>query len=194
MADVQRTRAAILALMADNVTGQISAQDLRDFIVTVMESEFVNPGDFWALPQAKYTTTDRSMRGRMLYSQYIGSDVSFMNVLFMERSTGYWMRADASDSAHNGGLLALATDSYASGVSTAQLLLEGIVYLSTLSTLFSRLIGRPIYLLSGVPGSVSTIMTTNSVVVVGWVMPSDNFGGSSIGKWYFRPDWAVKGT
>jgi hypothetical protein len=37
-------------------------------------------------------------------------------------------------------------------------------------------------------------MTTNSVVVVGWVMPSDNFGGSSIGKWYFRPDWAVKGT
>ena len=46
MADVQRTRAAILALMADNVTGQISAQDLRDFIVTVMESEFVNPGDF----------------------------------------------------------------------------------------------------------------------------------------------------
>jgi len=48
MSDTQRSRAAILSLLADNATGQISAQDLRDFVVTVMEEEFVNSGDFWA--------------------------------------------------------------------------------------------------------------------------------------------------
>ncbi len=63
MADTQRTRAAILSLFADNVTGQISCQDLRDFQVTVMESEFANPGDFWAKPQAKYSLTDKTARG-----------------------------------------------------------------------------------------------------------------------------------
>ena len=36
MADTQRTRAAILNLFGDNVTGQISAQDLRDYVVTIM--------------------------------------------------------------------------------------------------------------------------------------------------------------
>ena len=36
MADTQRTRAAILALFADNVTGQTSVQDLRDYVVTIM--------------------------------------------------------------------------------------------------------------------------------------------------------------
>ena len=47
MADTQRNRSAILTLFADNVTGQISPQDLRDFVVTVMEAEFAYTGDFW---------------------------------------------------------------------------------------------------------------------------------------------------
>ena len=34
MADTIRTRAAILALFADNFTGEISPQDLRDFVVS----------------------------------------------------------------------------------------------------------------------------------------------------------------
>jgi hypothetical protein len=193
MADTQRTRAAILALFADNVTGQISAQDLRDFQVTIMETEFANPGDFWAMPQAKYTLTDKSARGWIMYSQCMGSAVSFMNVLTLERSTGYWIRADASDSAHN-GVLGMAMDSYASDVSTAQVLMEGIVYHSAYSTIWSRLIGRPLYLMSGVPGSVSHTMTTNSTIIIGWIMPSDLHGTSASGKFYFKPDWSVKGT
>ena len=51
MADTGRSRAQILSLFSDNVTGQISAQDLRDWVVTVMEEEFANFGDFWAKPQ-----------------------------------------------------------------------------------------------------------------------------------------------
>ena len=36
MADTLRTRAQLLALLADNITGEISAQDLRDMLVSVM--------------------------------------------------------------------------------------------------------------------------------------------------------------
>lgn len=36
MADTQRTQAAILALFANNTSGDISPQDLRDFVVSVM--------------------------------------------------------------------------------------------------------------------------------------------------------------
>jgi hypothetical protein len=193
MADTQRTRAQILALFADNVTGQISAQDLRDWVATVMELEFANPGDFWSRPQPKYTLTDKTARGWILYSQYVGSDVSWRNMVYQDQSTGYWMRADVADSTKN-GVVGMAMDSYASDVSTAQILLEGCVYDSALSTVFSRLIGRPVYLDSGVPGSISVGITNNSVYIVGYVMGSDNHGGSAIGKFYFKPEWSVKGA
>lgn len=195
MADTQRTRAGILSLFADNVTGQISPQDLRDAIVTLMEEEFANPGDVWAWPQAKYTLTDKTARGAKLYSQYIGEDVSWMNVCVQDPSTGYWVRADAADSSLNGGLMGLAMDSYVSELSTATILLEGLVYDSSFSTVFSRKIGRPIYLDSGIPGSISAGAPTSSHVIIGYVTGSDNHGGSAIGKWYFKPaDWAVKGA
>jgi hypothetical protein len=194
MADTQRTRAQILALFADNVTGQISAQDLRDFTVTVMESEFVNAGDAFARPAVAYTTTDKSARGWKIYSQYIGSDCSFMNVLYQDNSTGYWKRACASGSVQN-GFVALAMDSYTSDTSTATLLLEGMVYNSIFSTTFSRLIGRPVFLASegANVGSITTTRPTLSYTL-GYIMASDNFGGSAIGKWYFKPQWQVVGA
>ena len=194
MADTQRTRAQILALFADNVTGQVSTQDLRDFVVTIMEEEFANGGDFWAQPQPKFTLTDKAARGNIIYSQYIGSAVSWMNVLYVDPSTGYWMRADVADSTKTGGMLGLAMDSYASDVSTAEILLEGEVYDSSFSTIFSELIGRPVFLDSGVPGSISAGITGNSVLVVGYITGSDDHGGSAIGKWYFKPEtWAARG-
>ena len=192
MADTQRTRAQILTLFADNVTGNISAQDLRDFVVTMMEEEFVNPGDFWAEPNVKITITDKSARGWKLYSQYVGSDCSFMNVLFMEASTGYWMRADVADSTMN-GYVGLAMDSYTSDTSTAIILMRGMVYNSDFSTTFSELHGRPVYLASGVVGSITTTVTT-SIYILGWIVHSDDHGGSAIGKWYFNPNWAVLGA
>ena len=200
MADTQRTKASLLSLSADNVTGQISPQDLRDFMVTVMDEEFVNPGDFWAKPQAKYTTTDKTARGYIQYSQYMESAVSWMNILVRDASTGYWMRADVADSGLNGGQLGLAMDSYTAGYSTAEVLIKGLVYDSTFSTVFSRKIGMPVYLDSGVPGSISIGPTDNSVKIIGYVAASDyvtasDGGGSAIGKWVFNPiDWAVKGS
>lgn len=194
MADVQRTRSQILALFADNNTGQISAQDLRDFVVTIMNSEFANGSDFWAGPQAKYNTTDKTGRGWMEYSQYFGSDCSFGNIMYLDTSTGYWMRANVSASAET-GLLGVAMDSYTSDYSTGIIMKQGIIYDSSFSTVFSELLGRPIYLDSGVPGSISVGETGNSVLVVGFICPSDNHGGSAIGKWYFLGPacWAVKG-
>lgn len=195
MADTQRTRTALLSLFADNVTGQVSCQDLRDYVVTVMNSEFANEGDFWSKPQAKYTLTDKTARGWKEYSQYIGSDCSFMNIMHQEASTGYWMRADVADSTKT-GRLGIAMDSYASDVSTATILMEGLIYDSSFSTVFSELIGRPVYLDSGVPGSISIGETANSVLIVGYIVNSDDAGGSAIGKWYFTGPacWAVKGS
>lgn len=193
MADVARTRAAILALFADNNTGQISEQDLRDFVVTVMPDAFVYADDFFVRPSSKFITTDASAKGWKLYSQYVGSDVSFANVLYQDQSTGYWMRANVSASAENKGLLGLAMNSYASDYSTAEILLEGVVYYSAFSTTFSRFIGKTLYLASGLPGSITTTVTT-SVRVVGIVMASEA-GESAIGKFYFKPDsWGVVGV
>jgi len=194
MSDTQRTRAAILALMDNNVTGQISAQDLRDYTVTVMEEEFANPGDFWKQPSAKKITTDASGKGWKDYSQTMNSACSFANVLAMD-SDGGWIRADAANSLYN-GLLALAMDSYAAGISTAELLRKGIVYYSAWSTLFSGYKGRPIYLDSGVAGSVSMAaagVPTYSQII-GWVETSDGLD-SAIGKFRFCPNnWAITGV
>lgn len=192
MADTQRTRAQILALFADNVTGQISAQDLRDWVVTVMEPEFSNPGDFWKKPSPKNTTTDKTARGWIDYSQTVGSDCSFMNVMFLNTS-GAWMRADVAVSTKT-GILGLAMNSYTSDTSTAQILRgDGVVYDSSFSATFNGFIGRPIYLASGSPGSITTTITTNSVLVLGFVGASDTLD-SNIGKWYFNPEWAVRGV
>ena len=191
MADIQRTRAQLLDLFADNVTGQISAQDFRDFMVTIMEPEFVNPGDFWAEPRTRDITTDQSARGWIQYSQTVGSDCSFMNVMFLNASNN-WQKANVSESTHN-GFLGLAMDSYTSGDATAQILMRGIVYNSSFSTVFSGKIGRPVYLESSIDGSISAGITTNSAYIVGWILGSDG-GESASGKWYFNPSpWAVKG-
>lgn len=193
MADTQRTRAQILALFADNVTGQISPQDLRDFVVTIMESEFANAGDFFAKPQAKFITTDKTAKGWKEYSQLILSACSFMNALCYDNSGGGWRLANISASVET-GIIALAMDSYAAGISTGVVLKEGIVYDSSFSTTFSRLLGRPIYLASGSPGSITTVITTNSVLILGAICASDDMGYSAIGKWYFKPEWAVRGV
>jgi len=191
MADVQKTRAQVLALFADNVTGQISAQDLRDWVVTMMETEFAYAGDFWKQPGTRETTTDATCRGWKDYSQVMNSACSFMNVLALD-SDGGWVRADVADSTLN-GITGLAVDSYASNASDAVVLRRGMVYYSLWSAMLSNYIGRPIYLDSGVPGSMSIGITTNSQYIVGWVEASDDAGTAS-GKWRFDPQWSIKGN
>ena len=87
----------------------------------------------------------------------------------------------------------MAMDSYAAGASNAQLLEEGLVYNSTFSATWSGNIGRPIYLQSGAAGSISITITTNSILVVGWLVGSDGSTIVATGKFYFKPEWAVRG-
>jgi len=53
MADTQRTLAALLALLADNTSGDISPQDLRDAVVTV----FANYADIRTTSSTNFTAT-----------------------------------------------------------------------------------------------------------------------------------------
>ena len=190
MADVQRTRAEIISTFADNVTGQISEQDLRDFVVTVMNAEFVNPGDFWNQPLTDELVTDKTTRGWHMYSQVMLSACSFGNLLYLTESNT-WGTADVADSAMNPAL-GVATDSYAAANSQAKILRKGLVYNSALSARFSGFIGRPLYLQSALDGSMSVTIGT-SVLVVG-VVEADGVGSVVSSKWRFDPEWSVKGS
>jgi len=191
MADTQQTRAAILTLFADNVTGQISAQDLRNFVVTIMEAEFAYPGDFWKQPAPGQITTDKTIRGWIDYSQIAGEDLSFGNVLYLNASN-VWKNAMVSDSTEN-PVMGVAGNSYTSNDSQCQILRKGLVYDSGLSARFSGFIGRPLYLQShGSYGSISVTITTNSVALVG-IVEGDAVSEITSSRWRFDPDWAVKG-
>ncbi|KKM77209.1 hypothetical protein LCGC14_1372420, partial [marine sediment metagenome] len=127
MADTQRTRAALITLFGDNVTGQISAQDLRDFLVTMMESpEFTNAGDFFNGPVAGGNTTDKTTRGFHLYSQTMHSDysASFGMPLAYNNVSGNWWPADLGDSTRNPAR-GIPADSYASGATDAKITFGG---------------------------------------------------------------------
>lgn len=192
MADTQRTRAAILALFADNVTGQISAQDLRDFVVTVMESEFVNPGDFWKQPSPANLTTDKTGKGWKIYSQIAGSDLSFLDIVTLNNS-GNWVRAYVSESALMPAL-AITLNSYASNASDVTLLQRGLVYDSSLSARFSGNIGKPVYLTSAFQGSISVTPNTFSEfsVIIGYVERHSDTASSAYLR--FDPQWSISGT
>ena len=180
MADVQRTRAAILALFADNVTGQISAQDLRDFVVTLMNSEFANEADFWAQPAPAYVTTDKTGRGWMEYSGTAGEALAFGNVLY-KTSVGYWKRADCNASTTLPGI-GMAMNSYASNAVDVQVLRRGLVYNSAWSVRWSEEIGKRVCLMSGFPGSLSTHVQV-SVQILGVYEAN--------GILRFDPSWVV---
>lgn len=201
MADTQRTRAALIALLADNVTGQISAQDLRDFLVTVMETEFVNPGDFFNEPMAGAITTDKTTRGFHLYSQTLHSNYSAsFGMPYALNGSGVWIPADLSISAAN-PVRGIAAESYASGATDMKILVKGIVYDAGLSRL-SGFQGKPVFLQSGgtsAHGSYDTTPGTSDSVtkgIIGYVMGSLTVTYPSIYKWHFdgTGNWAVAGV
>lgn len=201
MADTQRTRAALIALLADNTTGQISAQDLRDFLVTVMETpEFTNPGDFFNGPMVGGITTDKTTRGWHLYSQTLHSDysASFGMPLAYKAASGCWMPADLSRSAAN-PVRGIAANSYASGALDAQILIKGIIYDSGLSRL-SGYVGKPVFLQSAATVNSGSIDCTpgtsvSTIGIIGFVLGS-TVTTNSVYKWHFdgMGNWAVTGV
>ncbi len=202
MADTQRTRAALLALFADNVTGQISAQDLRDYLVTVMNTpEFDNEGDFFNGPMAGGITTDKTTRGFHIYSQTMHSDhsASFGMPLAYNQDSGNWIPADLSRS-EAGPARGIPTDSYASGAVDVKILMKGIIYDSGLSRL-SGFIGKPVFLQSAALSTSGSIDTTpgtsvSTVGILGYVIGSITVTYPSIYKWHFdgTGNWAVTGV
>ena len=190
MADTKRTRAALLALAADNVIGNMSLQDLRDFMVTVMPEEFQFEYDFWNKPLVSQHTSDKTVRGNILYSQLILSAVSFGRVCYLTASG--WAPASALTSAQN-QKLAVAANSYAVAESQAQMLERGLVYDSALSARFSGYIARHLFLVSGYEGSISITANTGSNKIVGHVELSV-WGDKTSGHWRFDPSWTISGT
>jgi hypothetical protein len=193
MADTPRTRAQLIALFADNVTGQISAQDLRDFLVTVMNAEFVNPGDFWKEPNHQQMTSD-TVRGWIDYSQLISEAVSFGNVL-TRGASGQWVLASGvigSAVSDKPLTLGIACDSYA--ISTfGNILRRGLIYHSAFSASFAAGIGWPVYLVSavggGAPGSI-TLNSQTSCIILGFVEPEQSTGlENDTNIWRFDPSY-----
>jgi hypothetical protein len=180
--------------MADNVTGNISPQDLRDMIVTIMEADFANPGDFWCEPGVANMVTDKIVKGWIDVSQIMLSEISFGRVCYMT-TAGKWAPASALTSGQN-NVLGVAADSYAAAESQAQILRRGLVYDSALSARFSDYVGRVLYLVSGLPGSISVTANTGSNRIIGFVEMSGASVAASTtsGHWRFDPTWAVSGV
>jgi len=186
MADTQRTRSAILTLFADNVTGQISAQDLRDFAITIMNGEFVNEGDFWAQPDATNTDTSDTGRGWKQYSQLITSYGSF-GLVMVKSATGDWHPGGASVSIDN-CVIGICMSNYVSNDTSGIILRKGMVYHSDMSTDFNGNNARPVYI-NSCSGFVSALAVDAALSkIVGYVVDDVN------GKWFFDPTWAVVGV
>ena len=191
MADTQRTRAAILALFADNVTGQISAQDLRDFLVTVMEAEFAYAGDFWKQPSPRQISTDRTGKGWIDYSQQCMSTCSFGNVMQMDGS-GAWIKASFNGDSLLITAIGIALESYTQVTSTAKILRRGVFYHSLMSAAWTGSIGRFFCVTSGHGGSMGRGLDTQSeTVICGWpeAMQSGNMPDTGIFR--FEPGWGI---
>jgi len=195
MANTQRTRTALLALMADNVTGQVSCQDLRDFMVTVMESEFFNPGDFWRQPDSQYITAE-GIKGWIEYSQLISEACSFGNLL-MRDTSGQWVLASGiiGSVVSKPVVLAIAAESYTASV-FGTILRRGLVYQSAFSASFADEIGGPVYVKSDVAGSITCTLAT-SAMAIGIVEPEQSTGlENDTNIWRFMPElaWGVMTT
>ncbi|MFV1975492.1 MAG: hypothetical protein ACC651_07060 [Candidatus Scalindua sp.] len=184
MADVQRSRSALLTLFANNVTGQISEQDLRDFLVTIMETEFVNPGDFWHKPDKDNITAD-SMKGWIEYSCIISEALSFCTPVCLKSTGDIWVQADVG-AASLYPAIGLAYSEYAASATDAKILRRGIIKNSALSTIFANYNGKPVYLLSiaSIASKVGVAATISQIL--GIVEDASN------GIFRFDPEWSVK--
>lgn len=203
MADTARNRADLIALFADNVTGQLSEQDLRDFLVTVMPAEFLYSYDQWVEPDAAQVTTDLTVRGWIQHSQTMHADCSAsFGMPLCLTSNGLWAPANVTDSTRNTGVFGIPADSYASGATSCEILRRGVVYHSALAARFAGYRAMAVYLQSAAStqdnnsASIDCQSATNvstpysRFLQLGYVLDSDT------GKWFFNPpaNWPVVGT
>lgn len=70
MADTVRTIAALQALLADNATGDISAQDVRDFLVSTYRPQIANGFRLTTESGVPVSTSDRTAQGTIYLTPY----------------------------------------------------------------------------------------------------------------------------
>ena len=193
MADTERTRTAVLALMADNVIGQISAQDVRDFIVSIMVAEFENPGDVFKEPMPSELSTDKTARGWIDYSQVMLSACSYGDALFLH-TDGTWGIALGSEASRM-PCAGLALGSYTAAATTAEVLRRGIICMTALSDRMVGMVGQPVYLQSKESGhfSITGPAGAGYSTIIGFVEPN-GINSSNTYKMRFDPSWAVTGA
>lgn len=76
MADTTRSLAALQTLLADNVGGDISAQDARDFLVSAYKPQTVNPGGRLTLTTGvPVTTSDVTAATSIYYTPYLHNGI-----------------------------------------------------------------------------------------------------------------------
>jgi len=192
MADTQRTRAALLALFADNVTGQISPQDLRDFAVTIQNGEFANVGDFWKQPDGAFITADRSGRGWIDYSVLISEACSFGDVLVRGASGAYALLSLPLEYSQI-TTVAMALDSYTAST-FGNVLRKGLAKCAACSVQWSEGIGKFMYADSGDAGKLSTcsggLMST--MYMIGYPeMQASDYTTKLTDVFRFDPGWAA---
>jgi hypothetical protein len=202
MSDTARSRTDLQTLLADNVTGAISPQDLRDFLVTAMPAEMIGATDYWNGPAAANISTDLTTRGWHLDSQIMGTDcsASFGKIYYLT-SWNMWKPAFCSNSMTN-GFLGIATNSYASAATSARMLIRGVVYYSAMAASNSGQIGQPLYLHStstSATGHSGGIFSTTDIDrwgrQVGFVLPNSTASTQTKGKfWFDGTGWAVTGV
>ena len=191
MADTARTRAAIITLFADNVTGQISAQDLRDFLVTVMEEEFAYVGDFWKGPDAQQLSSDKTHRGWLLYSQNVNDTCSYGNIL-MQNQSGTWSKALFSGDRTSIFRAAMAANSVAAASTEITLLLKGLVKNADMSNILSGQQMGGVWLISGTAGSIASAQPESIGLLVGFPEPEGSAHTTSLTDVYrFDPVWTI---
>ena len=192
MADSQRTRSQVLADFADNVTGQISPQDLRNFVVTVMNAEFKGVGDFWHGPDPQYLTTDETARGWVLTSQLISVACSIGDVLMMNAS-GAWEDASVAAIHSDVRRLGLAVSTHAAASATGNVLIKGLLKCAAMSTTWSE-IGKMYYLDSGAAGKMSVASAALMSLYVGLGSPVPEGSDYTVDEtdvFMFDPSWGV---
>ena len=192
MADTPRSRAALLALFADNVTGQIGEQDLRDAIVSMMNSEFANVGDFWKEPDGQYITADRSGRGWIDYSQLISEACSFGDIV-VRGASGAWTLLSLPLALSGLAITGMVLDSHtASTIGTV--LRKGLAKCAACSVQWSEGIGRFMYADSGDAGKLSTgsgaLMSTMFMIGHPEMQGSD-FTTTGTDVFRFDPGWTI---
>jgi hypothetical protein len=195
MADTQRTRAALQALLADNVTGQISPQDLRDFLVSIMMQENINVGDFWKQPDGQQMTSDRTVRGWIEYSQLISEACSFGDIL-MRGPSGAWTllsQVNGSMGYSIQTVTAMAAESYLAST-VGNVLRKGLAKCAACSIYWSEGIGRFMYADSGAAGKMSTMSAAkmSNVLMLGYPeMEGSDFTTKLTDVFRFDPGWAA---